>query len=151
MILDRLENVGACSHLAGPFADAVAFLNDSDLAALPLGCHEIGVHGVYATAVRQPLRHAAEGRLEAHLRYADIQVLLGGGEAIGWRPVADCFHPSGAYDPETDLRFFTDEPQTWIRLRPGQFGLFLPADAHLPLVGEGLVHKIVVKVPLDGR
>ena len=31
-------------------------------------------------------------------------------------------------------------------MRPGQFTVLFPEDGHAPMVGEGTVHKIIVKV-----
>ena len=149
MIVDTLEHLAQLAPLSPAFADAVSFLGRPDLADLPPGRLDVGARGAYATIVCVPARHADQGQLEAHRRYADIQVLLGGQETIGWRPLADCARPVADHDPESDLRFFADAPQIWLTLRPGQFAVFLPADAHLPLVGEGSLSKIVVKVPLD--
>jgi YhcH/YjgK/YiaL family protein len=54
--------------------------------------------------------------------------------------------PAGTYDPGRDIEFFTDRPDVWIPVKPGQFVVFFPEDAHAPLVGAGEIHKIVVKV-----
>jgi YhcH/YjgK/YiaL family protein len=148
MILDTLDHLAQLAPLSAAFADAVAWLGRPELADLPPGRYEVATGGVGATVVNVPARHADQGHLEAHRRYADIQVLLGGQETIGWRPLADCGQPLAEHDPQTDLRFFADAPQIWLTLRPGQFAAFLPGDAHLPLVGEGSLHKIIVKVPL---
>lgn len=150
MILDHLSRLEAIAQLGGAFADAAAFLARPDLAALPDGPLEVGRRGAVATVSRQRARHAGEGRLEAHRLHADIQVLLGGRESIGWLPLTDVARPATAYDPGADIQFFEGQPQVWVHLRPGQFALFLPADAHLPLVGEDLIHKLVVKVPVAG-
>lgn len=148
MILDVLGRLDLLAALPGPFADALAFLRQPGLELLDDGRHEAGLRGVYATVSRQRARHAGEGRLEAHRRHADIQVLLGGRESIGWSPLDHTALPETAWDPVADLQFFAGAPQVWQHLRPGQFALFLPTDLHLPLVGEDLIHKVVVKVPL---
>lgn len=48
--------------------------------------------------------------------------------------------------PGKDIRFFDDEPETFYTLRPGQFTIFFPEDGHAPMIGEGNVRKIIVKV-----
>lgn len=148
MILDDLDRLDVTAGLPGPFADALAFLRQPGLEGLDDGRYEAGLRGVHATVSRQRARHAGEGRLEAHRRHADIQVLLGGRESIGWSPLDLRAMPDTAWDPAADVQFFAGAPQVWLHLRPGQFALFLPSDLHLPLVGEDLIHKIVVKVPL---
>ena len=150
MIIDSLLRLEAVVDLPGPFADAVGFLRRPDLETLADGRYEAGRRGVYATVSRGPARHAQEGRLEAHRRHADVQVLLDGRESVGWLPLAEGVQADSAYDPAADVQFFAGAPQFWVHLSPGQFVLLMPADAHLPLVGEGLIHKVVVKVPLAG-
>lgn len=148
MILDDLSRLDLLAALPGPYADALEFLRQPGLETLEDGRHEVGLHGVHATVSRQRARHAGQGRLEAHRRHADIQVLLGGRESIGWAPLDMTALPDTAWDPAADVQFFAGAPQLWLHLRPGQFALFLPADLHLPLFGEDLIHKVVVKVPL---
>ncbi|MBK8165285.1 MAG: YhcH/YjgK/YiaL family protein [bacterium] len=148
MILDDLSRLEILAALPGPFDDALAFLRQPGLETLEDGRYEAGLRGVHATVSRQRARHAGEGRLEAHRRHADIQVLLGGRESIGWAPLDLTALPDTAWDPAADVQFFAGAPQLWLHLRPGQFAVFLPADLHLSLVGEDLIHKIVVKVPL---
>ena len=54
--------------------------------------------------------------------------------------------PLGTFDTQKDIQFFDDEPQTYYTLRPGQFTMLLPEDGHAPMVGEGHIRKIIVKV-----
>jgi YhcH/YjgK/YiaL family protein len=148
MILDTLDHAASLACLSPAFADAAAFLAGGGLADLAPGRFDVGTNGVSVIVAYGGARRADEGRLEAHRRFADIQLLLAGRESIGWRPLADCRQPDAAYDPATDLQFFADPPQAWLPLEPGQFAVFWPADAHLPQVGEGDMKKLVVKVPL---
>ncbi|MCF7838677.1 MAG: YhcH/YjgK/YiaL family protein, partial [Candidatus Marinimicrobia bacterium] len=52
----------------------------------------------------------------------------------------------GAWDDAKDCRLYTDACDAWVAIQPGQFAVFFPEDAHLPLVGRGRLHKVVVKV-----
>lgn len=149
MILDTLDRVSTLAVMSPAFADAAAFLAGGGLADLEPGRFDVGTRGVSVIVACGGARRADEGRLEAHRRFIDIQVLLAGRESIGWRPLADCRQPDAAYDPATDLQFFADPPQAWLPLEPGQFAVFWPSDAHLPQVGEGDMRKLVVKVPLE--
>lgn len=54
--------------------------------------------------------------------------------------------PQGEFDAEKDIQFFDDVPQTYYTLRPGQFTVLFPEDGHAPMVGEGTMRKIIVKV-----
>ena len=53
---------------------------------------------------------------------------------------------AGRIDAEKDIQLFDDEPQTCYTIRPGQFTILMPEDGHAPMIGEGDVRKIIVKV-----
>ena len=72
---------------------------------------------------------------------------MSGDESMGWSP-RSALPASGNYDPDKDLEFFDGEPQSVVRVPPGSFAVFLPSDAHLPLIGTGPIHKVVVKVAM---
>ena len=78
----------------------------------------------------------------------DVQYALGAGESFGWRPTAECAQPEGDFDAEKDAGFFLDAPVAWYPLAPETFAIFFPEDAHAPGLGEGALHKVVVKVLL---
>ena len=52
----------------------------------------------------------------------------------------------GAFDVQKDIRFYDDVPLTYYEVTPGQFTLLFPEDAHAPMVGEGTIRKVIVKV-----
>jgi YhcH/YjgK/YiaL family protein len=146
MILDQLSQAERYFNLHPGFAAAFAFLRRSDLGQLLEGRYEIDGDAVYALVQRRPGRSRAEGKLEAHRNYIDIQFVACGQETMGWISTSACQQVKTPYDPAKDIEFFADEPTAWMAVRPGEFGLFFPADAHMPLIGEGEIHKVVVKV-----
>lgn len=91
-------------------------------------------------------------RFESHRNYLDIQYCIGGGEVIDWESTTR-LQPDGGYDTEKDILFYLSaRPLTALFLRPGDFAIFHPSDAHRPLVNDGAnprVLKAVVKVQLD--
>ena len=93
------------------------------------------------------LKKPADAKLEIHDAYLDVQVLVRGREErFGWSERADLRRPLGPFDAGKDIQLFDDEPQTYYTVRPGQFTLLMPDDAHAPMVGEGSIRKIIVKV-----
>jgi beta-galactosidase beta subunit len=64
---------------------------------------------------------------------------------MGWHPVKG-LKSAVAYDETLDLEFFEGRPESIVRVPPGSFAVFLTTDAHLPLIGDGPIHKVVVKV-----
>lgn len=85
-------------------------------------------------------------RLEFHKRYIDVQVPLLKEETMGWTPMSRLGIPDIAYHPDTDCGFYTQEAKEYFKVRPGQFVLFFPEDAHAPVIGEGRQRKLVGKI-----
>lgn len=146
MILDQLERSDLYEGLNSGFAAAFKFLQRSDLRDLPPGRHEIDGERVYATISRQDGRRREEAKLEMHRKYIDLHYLIAGGEEMGWRSALTCFDSEDAFNDERDFQLFCDAPSTWFTVNPEQFVIFYPADAHIPLVGPGELHKAVIKV-----
>jgi len=89
--------------------------------------------------------------LEAHDRYIDIQICLQGEETMGWRSREDCHSPQAPFDKEKDYVFFNDKPINYIKVPTNYFAIFFPNDAHAPLIGDGVIKKVVFKVlAMDG-
>lgn len=145
MILDTLENAAKYAGLKMGISEAFGFLDQPGLAELPDGKYEIMGDHVFALVARENGRAVSDGELEGHRNYIDIQYVISGDESMGWSPREGLIH-SVEYDAEKDLEFFQGEPQSLVRVPPGSFAVFLPTDAHLPLLGEGAIHKVVVKV-----
>lgn len=93
----------------------------------------------------RPLENAS---LEAHRRFIDIHVPLSGPERFGWSPVEVLSPDENGYDEENDIIFYKDEPQIVFDIYPGQFAIFFPDDAHAPIVGEGTLRKLCIKIPV---
>jgi YhcH/YjgK/YiaL family protein len=83
---------------------------------------------------------------ECHNKYIDIQLCLGGVETVGWKSRNTCLEPRGTYDAEKDVLFYEDAPDMFFKLHTAQFGIYFPEDVHAPMIGEGNIKKIVMKV-----
>ncbi|MCB8964469.1 MAG: YhcH/YjgK/YiaL family protein [Bacteroidales bacterium] len=92
-----------------------------------------------------------EALLEAHDSYIDIQVCLSGEETMGWRNREDCRAPRAPFDKEKDIIFYNDTPTNYITLPANHFAVFFPGDAHAPLIGTGLIKKVVFKVLVNNQ
>ena len=97
--------------------------------------------------MERELKRKPDAKLEVHNEYIDIQVLVTGKEeSFGWSERRELKLPQGEFDAAKDIQFFDDVPQTYYTLRPGQFTVLFPEDGHAPMVGQGTVRKIIVKV-----
>jgi biofilm protein TabA len=146
MIADTLEQSRRYAALQPAFARAFAFLAHTDLLALAPGRHAIDGDRIFVSIDHRDGRGREGARTEAHQRHIDIQLTLEGAEEIGWMPLAACRLPAAPYDPEKDITFFSDRPDTWIQVPAGSFAIFFPDDAHAPLGGRGPVKKAIVKI-----
>ena len=146
MIFDSLKNSGLYEGLNPRFARAFEYLKTTDLAALEAGIHEIDGKNIYANVQERPLKRPEDAKLEVHNSYIDIQVVVRGTESFGWSERRNCTHPEGEFNAEKDIQFFADDKQTVYTLREGQFTILFPEDAHAPMIGEGNIKKIIVKV-----
>lgn len=149
MILDALDRSDRYRALHPLFARAFDFLRGTDLDALEPGRHAIDGERLFAIVEACGGRTRAEAQLESHRRYIDIQLVLAGVDEMGWRPTAACVEPATDYDAARDIRFYNDAPASWVATPPGSFCLFFPEDAHAPLVGDGMIRKVVVKIAVD--
>jgi YhcH/YjgK/YiaL family protein len=146
VIVDTLGNGDRYLSLHPLFRAAFRFLSCADFSTLPPGRHDIDGERLFAIVSRGPGRKAEDGLLETHDRYIDVQHVFSGSDSMGWKARSSLLHPEGPHDPERDLRFWRDRPDGWITVRAGSFALFYPEDGHLPLVSEGEIGKVVVKV-----
>ncbi len=148
MILDTLGNAAKYAGLKVGISEAFGFLDQPGLAELPDGEYEILGDRVYAIIAHENGRQIDEGKLEGHRKYIDIQYVISGEESMGWKAREGLVNTT-EYDAKKDLEFFEGEPDSIVRVSPGSFTIFLPTDAHLPLIGTGPIHKVVVKVAVN--
>ena len=91
-------------------------------------------------------RRREQAKLECHRKYIDIQLVLEGMDEMGWKTASDCHEPVAAYSADRDIQFFRDAPASWIATPPGAFCIFFPEDAHAPLVSQGNIRKVILKI-----
>lgn len=146
MIFDSLKHRALYYAVSPRLKRAFDYIVSTDLAALEVGKHAIEGDDIFVNVIECELKKPADAKLEVHNTYIDIQVVVSGIESFGWSERADVKQPQSAFDPEKDIQFFDDPAQTYYTLKPGQFTILMPDDAHAPMVGEGSVKKLIVKV-----
>jgi YhcH/YjgK/YiaL family protein len=130
------------------FEKAYRFLRRQPLEQLAEGRHEIDEDKVYATVSEKPGKTLETAKLEVHDSYIDIQVLIKGQETMGWRDRRNCKTVHAAYDEKKDIAFYDDQPEVFFTLEPEHLAIFFPYDAHAPMIGDGVIRKVIVKVKL---
>ncbi len=149
MIIDSLVNADKYYRLHKNFAVAFDFLKAQELKALAIGKHEVADGVVVIVSEKEGVAaEVATAKFECHNKHIDIQLCIRGNETLGWKPRNFCRSPQGEYNDEKDVIFYNDAPDMFFQLRSGQFAVFYPEDVHAPMIGEGLIKKLVVKVKI---
>ncbi len=148
MILDDLGNAARLEQESAGMRKAFDFIRGFVSVPLPDGTYEIEGKDVYAMVQRYDTVAPESMRLETHMKYIDIQMIVSGEEAMGWLPLKSA-KPDTPYDADKDVAFYAGEPSTVFTVHEGEFAVFYPSDAHRPKGWVGMaspVVKIVVKV-----
>jgi YhcH/YjgK/YiaL family protein len=150
MITDILKN-SSIYESSEAFRTAFRFLKtlsaDSEEQRYELG------NGIYAVVESYMTKPETKGRLEAHRKFIDIQMLLTGREKIGWHNIKDLSIET-PYDSEKDIMFFapTSPVASFTEIENSTFMLLFPEDAHMPQIQTEKtpekVKKVVVKIPI---
>ncbi len=150
MILDTLANIGKYASLHPHFATAFEHLQSLDLAALEVGKYDVDGDNVRVIVSNKNGMTAAESiaKFECHNQHIDIQLCISGKETMGYKSRNECTDQRGEYNPEKDVVFYNDAPTTYFDLVDNQFTIFWPEDVHAPMIGEGPIKKLVVKVKI---
>jgi len=146
MIIDVVENAKKYHPLNPRFAEAFRYLRSSAASSLTSAHADIEGENLYAIASRKQGKNRSEAKLEIHRKYIDIHYVLAGVESMGWKPACSCMDILSPFDEEKDAALFDDEPLLWCEIPAGSFAIFFPEDAHAPMVSDGVVHKVILKV-----
>jgi YhcH/YjgK/YiaL family protein len=151
MILDTIALLGRYRSIHPLLGRGLDFVARGRLGDLPDGRHELEGDRLFVLLQTYRTKPLAQGKLETHRRYLDIQVVLRGSERFGYAPLAQTT-PDLAYDPERDIAFHRGRADL-VTLEPGLFAVLFPNDAHMPgldlLEGAMEVRKAVLKVAVE--
>ena len=147
MIIDTLKNAPKYYSAHPLFEKAFAYIRQTDLASAADGKVDIadGLKGIFSNSPGKT-KEESMSKFECHNKNIDIQFCINGVETIGWKPREACTTPNGEYNAEKDVLFFNDKPDMFFQLTNGQFAIFFPEDVHAPMIGEGNIKKLVMKV-----
>lgn len=147
MIVDNISSCNEYAKMNERFALAFDFIKNNDLNTLPAGRYEVDGDKVYVMVVEDvALKTKEVAALEVHNKYIDIQLPISCNEAYGWMARTDCKTIKTELNEAKDIMFYADSAVNYIDVKPGEFVIFFPQDAHAPLVGEGKIKKCVIKV-----
>lgn len=148
MIIGKLSDTQSVERLHPLFREAFEWLRANAATAHAAGISPVVLkEGKLWANVETPQMKAREEQvLEVHRKYIDIHVPVDKVEVMGYLPTSSLKQVREAYDVNRDIAFYTDAPMAYVTIQPGEFAIVTPEDAHAPIIGEGEVKKICVKV-----
>ena len=151
MILDKIENIGLYKGIGPGIKKAVSYIENTDLSVLVLGNHAIDGDDIFVIVQEYETKDIAEGKMEAHKKYIDIQCVLQGTELFGFDTLNNQT-PTMEYSDERDVMFFGNNYASLLKVNAGSFVIFYPWDIHMPgIKAEKKMHirKAVFKIRVD--
>lgn len=150
MIIDILSNAKKYYSIHPSFALAFEYIYSQKPGEIEPGKYVIKGNKLKSIVSNNPGRTAEEAisNFECHDKHIDIQLCIKGKEKIGWKPRATCVRQKEEYNPESDFIFYNDTPDMYFQLKNNQFAIFFPEDVHAPMIGEGNIKKMVIKVKI---
>jgi len=148
MIIDSITQIEKYVYVHPLFGKAFAYIRSLDLASIGSGKYKVLGDELNAIVLDSPAKTVEESleKFECHDKHIDIQLCIRGVETIGWKPRESCSQPKGDYNPEKDVSYYSDQPDMYFQLGELQFAILFPEDVHAPMIGEGTIKKLVIKV-----
>lgn len=147
MILGDIKNCMNTPVANDRVATALQWLSRHYTEKFQKGVIEIEQDKIYVNC--EEVAMVPQQMLEIHRKYIDIHVPQSNTETIGWASLNDLQNCITPYDEEKDIALYGDASQCLIPIRPGQFAIFFPEDAHAPNIGIGNHRKLCVKIAID--
>jgi len=148
MVIDKLSEINKYASLHPRFAKAIDYIFTTNLLIAEPGTVLVDGEDIKAIIMEGNCLPAEESLagFECHNTYIDIQIVLKGKETVGWRARTSCTMPKAEYSLEKDVLFYADAPTLFFELQAGMFSIYFPEDVHAPMIGEGPIKKVVMKV-----
>jgi len=148
MIFDQLTKLKTYKGISRNIDIAIEYLLNNDVSILSDGSYPIDEKNVIVNVMSYGTKKLSEAAFEAHRKYIDIQILIQGEEKCCYSPLENLL-ASGSFNEEKDIGFYKGQERGSFPLRPDNFVIFFPHDAHMPscdLTGKSQVRKVVVKI-----
>lgn len=148
MITGNINETAEVERLNPLYASAFQWIRDNWRTIHATGAKQVKIDGdnVFANVSSPTMCSREKQVLELHRKYIDIHIPVDKDEVIGWRSVNDLHQVRDEYNEAEDYAIYTDTPVEYITVHPGEFAIMTPEDAHAPIIGEGVIHKICMKV-----
>lgn len=148
MIVDKLDSIAKYKGINKNLDKALEFIHNGNLQQLNEGRTEIDGDTIYCNYNTIDTNNNIFLKYEAHKKYIDIHICLGGTECIKVASVKG-LKCTSEYDDDKDIQFFEGDFDQDIILTEGTFLICFSDDAHAPLLCKGApgkIKKVIVKV-----
>jgi YhcH/YjgK/YiaL family protein len=151
VLVDKIDNISLYNYLPKNIKNSLLFLQKTDFLVIPDGKYEIDRSNIFYIVQRYDTKPFAEGKLETHKKYIDIQFIVTGEEILGYTPFdTDNLQIIKPYDASKDICFYQKpEELSAVKLSQNMFCLLYPQAAHMPgkyFAASSNVLKVVVKI-----
>jgi len=146
MIYSTLSESKRIEGLHPKFKQLFDYVKEHDFLGQETGRITLDDDNLFINNVNPQLLPADEQVLEVHRRYLDVHIPLDKAEIIGIKALERCSTLKSEYNSQDDCALYTGKPDNYITVQPGEFLIVYPEDAHAPIIGEGKIRKLVVKV-----
>lgn len=131
---------------------SLVWLNENASNA-PIGDYPLDEGGWYVNVHTYTTRLERVCVWESHSRTVDVQYIIKGEEAIRWLSTSKMSRVKRELTDQDRTEWEApDEASTTVVMREGMFAIFLPGEAHCPMVALDTpiqIRKAVVKVPVQ--
>lgn len=147
MILANIADWERYSDINPYLSKLFKFVTSNDLANFATTRIVLQDDDLFINMAEPTLKKAEEQKLEVHRQYIDVHIPLTGEEIIGISHLSELTVESDEpFNEEDDFAVYSEPARNYIKVRPGQFCLVFPEDAHAPIIGEGKIKKAIAKV-----
>lgn len=149
MILSHISDCARYEVLHPLFKQVFDYVKSHDLLLAPAERIVLDGDKLFINVCDAKLVAPETQKLEVHQKYIDIHFPLNGKEIVGWKHLSNTHKSEAPFDVDNDFALYAETPSTYYTVLPGEFYIVYPEDAHAPIIGEGVLRKLIVKVLID--
>lgn len=152
MIFDSIKNKDNYKHFPALY-QALDYLDSLPSSGLPMSTVVLDENALFCNSVTFVSKPEDQCRYEAHRSYIDLHFIISGTEKIATSDIRSLTSVI-PYDPEKDIEFLEGKADGYYELKPGQFMVCFPNDAHKVAImadEPATVKKIVFKIKMEKK
>lgn len=150
MIIASLEDTARTERLHPLFKKLFEYVRSHDLCNCPAGRITLQGDDLFINVSDTVLHQEREQKLEVHRKYIDVHFPLDGAETVGWSALGTLrVQSEKPFDIENDFALYALPASVYFTVKPGDFYVMFPEDAHAPVIGRGKLRKAIAKVKIQ--